>query len=61
MHHKPMTYILRSYWEDSEAAMHVVYYCAKDGERYTHPFDSLRVAKAFMTALDGLGFTKKRR
>ena len=62
MTHAPMTYVFRSYEGDSEVyGKYAVYFCNKNGERATLTFDSSKVAKAFTTALDGLGFTKKRR
>ena len=61
MHHKPMTYITRCYFGGEEPGKYAVFFCNKNGERASLTFDSAKVAKAFTTALDGLGFTKKRR
>ena len=62
MTHAPMTYVTRSYnGETTVYGTYVVYFCNKNGERATLTFDSPKVAKAFASALDGLGFTKKRR
>ena len=61
MYHKPMTYIFRAYCPAHEPAMYAVYFCNKNGEKATMTFDSPKVARAFATALEGLGFTKKRR
>ena len=61
MHHTPMTYVLRSYCPANEPAVYSVHFCNKNGERATLTFDSPKVARAFAEALDGLGFTKKRR
>ena len=60
-HHAPMTYVFRSYYLGNEPAKHVVYFCNKDGNRKAAEYTSLGHAKAFMEALDELGFTKKRR
>ena len=60
-HYAPMTYVFRSYYLGNEPAKHVVYFCNKDGQRRIQEYTSLGQAKAFMEALDGLGFTKKRR
>lgn len=61
MHQKPMTYVLRSYCQVDEPAMFAVYFCNKNGDKATLTFDSPNVAKAFAEALNGLGYTKKRR
>lgn len=62
MTHAPMTYVFRSYYGREETyGKYAVYFCNKNGDRTSITFDSPNVAKAFATALDGLGFTKKRR
>lgn len=61
MKHQPMTYVFRSYCPANEPAIYAVYFCNKDGKKATLTFDSPKVAKAFASALDRLGFTKKRR
>ena len=61
MHHQPMTYIFRAYCMANEPASYVVYVCNKDGDRKVFPYASATQAKALMEALNGLGFTKKRR
>ena len=61
-HHKPMTYLTRCYEGGSEVyGKYAVFFCNKDGERAVQTFDTIGQFKAFTTALDGLGFTKKRR
>lgn len=62
MHHKPMTYIGRHYDGDSGTyGKFVVHFCSKDGKRATQTFDTARQYFAFMDALQGLGFKRKRR
>ena len=61
MYHKPMTYVYRAYCMAHEPMEYVVYFCSRDGKKTYTVFDNSKKAKAFMTALDGLGFTKKRR
>lgn len=61
MTHAPMTYIFRTYCLANEPADHVVYICNKDGERNILSYRKPEQAKALMAALDGLGFTRKRR
>ena len=61
MNHKPMTYISRIYCLENEPTQYAVFFCTKDGKRMVQAFDTARQLKAFTTALDGLGFTKKRR
>ena len=61
-HHKPMTYLTRCYCGAEETyGKYAVFFCNKNGDRASLTFDSINVFKAFTTALDGLGFTKKRR
>ena len=61
MRYKPMTYLFRSYCPADEPAQYAIYFCNQDGEKATLTFDSIKVAKAFAEALDGLGYTRKRR
>lgn len=62
MHHKPMTYLTRCYYGGEETyGKYAVYFCTKDGKRMIQTFDTIGQFKAFTVALDGLGFTKKRR
>lgn len=62
MHHKPMTYLTRCYYGGEETyGKFAVYFCTKDGKRMIQTFDNVGQFKAFTSALDGLGFTKKRR
>ena len=62
MHHKPMTYLTRCYCGGEETyGKHAVFFCTVDGNRMVQTFDTIGQFKAFTTALDGLGFTKKRR
>lgn len=61
MAHAPMTYIYRTYFLENEPADHAVYICNKDGNRKALSFKNAQQAKALTAALDGLGFSRKRR
>ena len=62
MRHNPMTYVSRCYEGSSEVyGKYAVYFCTKDGNRMVQTFDTIGQFKAFTTALEGLGFTRKRR
>ena len=62
MYHQPNTYITRCYYGGSEVyGKYAVFFCTTDGKRMVQTFDTIGQFKAFTTALDGLGFTRKRR
>ena len=61
MAHAPMTYLFRAYSIAKEPTTYVVFMCNNNGERKAFPFTSAKHAKALASALDGLGFTRKRR
>lgn len=61
-HHKPMTYIARSYYDGiGTYGKYAVHFCSKDGKRASLTFDTPVQFLAFIDALEGLGFKKKRR
>ena len=54
------TYIVRTY-RHVKPALVAVYVRAVDGSKFIQEYHNEKQAKAFTAALDGLGFTKKRR
>lgn len=61
MYYQPMTYMFRAYSLENEPTTYVVFMCNKNGERKAFTFTNAKHATALRTALDGLGFTRKRR
>ena len=58
MYYQPMTYMFHTYRDDNKPTRYVVFYCTKDGKRLVQQYEQAKQAKAFVAALEDMGFTK---